>query len=356
MGVLDSTVVNGSLEVEADPTQPLEVATKRYVDNIDVVPEGHFDEDLDDDLANEVSGVGITPGFKAVLVFWIGSSLVHGHGYYEIEVATDAAFTAIVGNEQTKGTFAVFAGLVTGTMYYARVRGVRADGAVGPWVTNVPVDAPVQAEDDDIVSITADKITAGTITATIGIQSPVITGGAITGTTFTGGLFRTATTGARIQMSGGASERITFINSLNQEIGYIRPEGNNSLQLLSQNALSLQALGVTNIDGGSAVTIDAPSVTINGFTPLTTGNHGHGFGGSTGSTNLGSTGGPSQTFTGGSSVQSGLSGNQFLTGTGPATAGHTHRMADHTHSLNNHAHTLNSHTHFIGSHSHSFSI
>jgi len=73
-------------------------------------------------------------------------------------------------------------------------------------------------EDAKIKSLTADKITAGTITATISILGPTITGG----------LIRTAASGARIEISGNGIESF---NSSNQRHGINAAPGNAAIDL-----------------------------------------------------------------------------------------------------------------------------
>jgi microcystin-dependent protein len=86
----------------------------------------------------QVTAVTVTPAITALMVSWAGLADVDvkwNRGYYTVQVATDAGFTAIVLSQDVAATSCVATGLVTGTTYYVRVRAVDYVGTVGTWST-----------------------------------------------------------------------------------------------------------------------------------------------------------------------------------------------------------------------------
>lgn len=217
--------VNGPLELDGSPNSPNEAATKGYVDE---GVAGATEPEVD--VSGEVSGVTVRGSIGAVLVYWTGSDLVHGLGYYDVELSRSSSFSPIIQSEQAKGTFAVFGGLATGVTYHARVRGSRADGTKGPWSTSF--DSPPEVEDGDITSLSADKITAGTITASIGIESPLITGGTV----------QTASFGPRVDLHSTEFARgLRFYGDGGALMGTIRTEiGTPGLLIFGDDNIYLQ--------------------------------------------------------------------------------------------------------------------
>ncbi|MCX7773369.1 MAG: phage tail protein [Clostridia bacterium] len=100
-------------------------------------------------------------------------------------------------------------------------------------------------EDMKIVSLTADKITAGTITALISIVSPTILGGLVQGT-----IIRTAAEGnVRLEIK---SNGFTGYNGLNQKEGISIETGNfgySALRFYAHNALSMGGLVYDTLGG-----------------------------------------------------------------------------------------------------------
>lgn len=110
-----------------------------------------------------------------------------------------------------------------------------------------------------ISDLSADKITAGTISATISIISPLITGG-----TITGALVRTAASGSRIELSdfGGSGGLIKLFDSSNVQTGALFG-GNNMLfitstrcQLNASDSLSITSAGDISIYPGSSDSVN----------------------------------------------------------------------------------------------------
>lgn len=172
------TTLAPGTQVEGDPVDEFDVVPKGYVDAATV---GHTD-----DVTDGGAGPAITvrTGVRAAVAFWSGfETVVSGHGYYQIQMATDSGFASIVDDLQTKANWTTFEGLTSGTTYYWRVRAVDAAGNTSAWTTTVPSDTPDQVDTPDvaddaittvkirdanitnakIASLSASKITAGTI-------------------------------------------------------------------------------------------------------------------------------------------------------------------------------------------------
>lgn len=151
---------------------------------------------------------------------------------YKVYVDTTTGFTPGVGNlvGQTVGTFltvrTLTAGtaLTYGTTYYAKIVATDADGAAAAGVEGSGAMVQVNSPDIAANSIVAGKIAAGTIVAgdistgaitTTKLAASAVTAtelaagsvtaakldaAAITGKTITGGLFRTAPSGGRVEI------------------------------------------------------------------------------------------------------------------------------------------------------------
>ncbi|QBI19354.1 tail fiber domain-containing protein [Egibacter rhizosphaerae] len=129
---------------------------------------------------------------SGAFVGWSGSSLVHGHGYYQLQVAIDSGFGDVLDDVATASTWAIVEEITVGAGKWARVRAVDAAGTVGEWSDGVEVE-PLQVDtgdygdgsvtDEKVQSLTADKITAGTINAgvidVINLNANNITAGTI---------------------------------------------------------------------------------------------------------------------------------------------------------------------------------
>ena len=185
--------------------------------------------------------------------------------------ATEIANSTITGAKIVGGTI-TGALLADATITTAKI----ANAAI----TNAKID-----------SLSADKLTAGTISATISITSPTINGGTITGT-----LLRTASSGGRIQISS-SSNTLDVIDSSGNYRVTLGVVGTNSLVAASYasgataayfgassnsaNAYALRgtntgsgggygAVGISGADGGYAVAaitgkINSPA----GYSPFT---------------------------------------------------------------------------------------
>jgi hypothetical protein len=89
---------------------------------------------------------------------------------------------------------------------------ITADRIVDLTLTGVKL-ANNTIPDSKIIDLSASKITAGTITATISITSPIITGGTITGAAFTSSgtnEFSASSSGVFVRQSGAVSNNISF--------------------------------------------------------------------------------------------------------------------------------------------------
>lgn len=127
---------------------------------------------------------------------------------------TDAAITnAKIANLAV--TQAKIADLAVGTAQIASAAITNAK--IGSLAVDTAQIATAAITNAKVSDLSASKITAGTISATIGIQSPVISGGSITGTVVTGGTLQTAGSGNnRVVITSSPSEYVSFWSSANQ--------------------------------------------------------------------------------------------------------------------------------------------
>lgn len=139
---------------EHDPIDPYDLTTKRYVDVVHqtAVEEGETGPTL-----------GYRMGLRSAFVYWSGfEENVSGHGYFQVQVATDSGFTSILDDVSTKANWTTIEGLTSGTTYYFRVRAIDAAGHVGDWSSSVD-DPPDLIIDDDVLDVSFNKVTTGSL-------------------------------------------------------------------------------------------------------------------------------------------------------------------------------------------------
>ena len=109
----------------------------------------------------------VTAAVYTLLVTWTAlTDVTSGYGHYDVQIATDAGFTANVRTKSIDGTITSFSDLTPGTTYYARVRGVAPDGTAGTFSSaGSATTAFIVTNDIAANAITAAKIAADTITA-----------------------------------------------------------------------------------------------------------------------------------------------------------------------------------------------
>jgi len=171
--------------------------------------------------------------------------------------------------------------------------------------------ADAQITNAKIQSLAANKITAGTITASISINSPTISGGHISGSTMTVGSgstqFQVASNGSTTAMALSGSAWGT-------------------------NTITVGGVQLSSSGGGLSVN---SHIVANGWTVLTGSNHSHNTG--TRTTN-------SITWQGGASPGPNYSSNCMNSSTGAAMSGSTSNSmpsgANHRHTVPNHTHTV----------------
>lgn len=169
---------------------------------------------------------------------------------------------------ETSSGFYIHGGLAASTTRYYWARAVDGDGNLGAFfpasetagvsataLTTIPPNGSVttpklangavttakigdaQITNAKIQSLSADKLTAGTVTATISFTSPIINGGEITGS-----VFQTRATGARLWIDRN-NNALAIFNSSNQIRAGIGGSGNASGQFT--NYANFEAVTVT---------------------------------------------------------------------------------------------------------------
>lgn len=137
------TVLEPGVQVEGEPVDDFDVANKGYVDD-------HI-EDHETSVTEGETGptIGVRAGLRAAFVWWTGiGDNVSGHGYYQVQMATDSGFASIVDDVETKTNWATFDGLTTGVTYFWRVRAIDAAGNVSSWATTASDSGDQVIEDD----------------------------------------------------------------------------------------------------------------------------------------------------------------------------------------------------------------
>jgi hypothetical protein len=119
-------------------------------------------------------------GLDNIIVYWDRNSesdVDFARGQYEVQVSTSSLFTSIVQDCVISGTIATFNGLITGTLYYVRVRAIDSSGNAGAWSTTASttpstINAETSITSGTIVgnliaanTIVGDKIQANTVDA-----------------------------------------------------------------------------------------------------------------------------------------------------------------------------------------------
>lgn len=123
------------------------------------------------------AGLTVTSGFAAIYLSWTGAGY-RNHAYTEIWRST----TNVLGNAILLGTTVsnVYADLITstGTTYYYWIRFVSEANEYGPYNSATGSSgATGQISSSSIASLVADKITSGTLTAAISVNTGYIYGG-----------------------------------------------------------------------------------------------------------------------------------------------------------------------------------
>lgn len=120
----------------------------------------------------QVTSVTIGRGATSVVVKFTplttgqAADVASGRGEYQIQIATDVGFTAIVGDVFTNDQIYSFDGIITVTNYYARVRAIDESGNVGAWSTVAGPALAGSVNDSMMVAdLNAAKITAGFLSA-----------------------------------------------------------------------------------------------------------------------------------------------------------------------------------------------
>ncbi len=168
------------------------------VRSITLPPSGFSDitTGLDATIPGQVTGVALTAGIKTMMVTWteIGDrDVARGTGTYEVQLDTNNGF-GTANTRFTSATITSFQGVISGLIYYTRVRAVDNSGNAGPWSVTVSTPTVLTSSDDigsgavqtthiaalavgnaqianaaidnaKIASLSADKITAGTLNA-----------------------------------------------------------------------------------------------------------------------------------------------------------------------------------------------
>lgn len=164
-----SAVIGG---LRSNTTYDVQVATYDVYNNISsyvsVAPSPTTATDTTAPVA--VTGLTVSTGVKSITLSWVESSegdVVNGRGYYQIQRATDSAFTANSVMVNVSATVATMSNVVSGTTYYFRVRAVDASGNLGAYSGTVSIVAgSVTNAEISAGTISGDKIVSGTITST----------------------------------------------------------------------------------------------------------------------------------------------------------------------------------------------
>lgn len=217
-----------------------------------------------------------------------GADVSAGFDHAEAERDTSGSFTSPV----TVGTFGSRgkiddAGLTIGTTYYYRLvivnaAGVRAAGGAAVAVTAVGVKGP----DLEANSVTANKMDVGELSAISADLGTIIAGEVnaidINGSYITGSLFRTASSGKRLEISNtsgsGGAHGIGFVGS-----------GNDGYLTFTDSSLTLRAPS-TGVGNGTLTLSDSISLTGRGGASITVYGNAGGFSITDGSSYVNSSG------------------------------------------------------------------
>jgi hypothetical protein len=124
----------------------------------------------DETIPEQVTGLSVGAGYKTITAVWdevSDADVRDGNGQYEIDIATNAAFTEGLRTQRVGGTIASFGDLAPGTLLYVRVRAVDSSGNLGPYsdtetATPGDVEIDVQPSDGDPPSSSpTPTVTAG---------------------------------------------------------------------------------------------------------------------------------------------------------------------------------------------------
>ena len=172
---------------------------------------------------------------QAINVLWDGLNSAgelwpYDTSWVEIHMSTSAAFTAgsatLKGRLTRPGIYSV-GGLSSGTTYYFKLRGADPAGNYTSASTEVS-STTGSASSSDIISISADKVTAGTVTGlyigggTIAggyLSGGTISGGFITGGTVQGAVITTSSFNPRVALNdgGGRAAYLDIFSSNNAQ-------------------------------------------------------------------------------------------------------------------------------------------
>lgn len=92
------------------------------------------------------TSVVLTATTTSVMVTWAENTEIdvkNGAGTYEVQIATNSGFTTGVQTNKTSATLAIFAGLASGTTYWARVRAVDSTGNASGYTASTPTSVSV---------------------------------------------------------------------------------------------------------------------------------------------------------------------------------------------------------------------
>lgn len=128
-------------------------------------------------LPGAISGLVAAAGVRGILVKWndvTDPDVRLARGTYQIQVATDAAFTLNLQDVYDSATIVGFNNLASSTLYYYRVRAIDSSGNAGPWTATASVATgtiittgsdigPSLIEDSHVLNLSAAKVTFGTM-------------------------------------------------------------------------------------------------------------------------------------------------------------------------------------------------
>jgi len=128
---------------------------------------GSFSSGIDSTVPATVTGLTVSAGFRSIIATWTevaDADVKNGNGTYELDVATNAGFSVGLRTFRESGTITAATDLVTGTLYYCRVRAIDASGNAGPYSTTASATTQsVQTADYANLSIVNAAIANATI-------------------------------------------------------------------------------------------------------------------------------------------------------------------------------------------------
>jgi hypothetical protein len=135
---------------------------------------------VDASIPGQVTGVSATAGATSVMVSWNENTEVdvkNGAGLYEVQRATDAAFSTGLVSGKTSATLVAVTGLTPGTLLYFRVRALDSAGNTGAWSTTVSATpgAVGGSASDGLAPTSSPAATVVSYIGALQINWPVVT-------------------------------------------------------------------------------------------------------------------------------------------------------------------------------------